>query len=171
MRLSKVIGAALAGVCLLAMIGCDARDDASTPATAPSPGVAAGEANARQAILRLEQEWTAALARKDLAWYERNVAPEYRTILASGRVVPRSEVVAHVRDSPPARDLKLEGVEVRLYGKTAVSVVTQSFTLEGGKPGRLRITDVWKAMPNGRWVVVHSHESSLAAEQPQPPGD
>lgn len=146
---------------LALLVGCD---NPPRPA-AKQPRPEASAEDTRQAILRLEGEWARALATKDLTWYDRHVAPGYRTIVGSGRPVPRAEVIDHVRNSPPARDLRIEQAEVRVHGDIAVAVVTQSFTLADGKPGRLRITDVWKRGARGRWQVVHSHESTLRADQ------
>ena len=122
---------------------------------------AAQEEPVAQAIDRLEREWTAAHVRKDLGWYDRHVAPDYRTIVG-GRAVSRAEVVEHVRSSPPGQRVTVEAVEVRPYGDAAVATVTQSYTTADGKSGRSRITDVWVKSPQGAWTVVHSHEGPAA---------
>ena len=157
------------GASILLLPGCDRPDrpdGAAANAAANSSQADAGAkaAQDRRAILRLESEWAAALVARDTAWFDRHVAPDYSTIVAGGRIVPRSEVVALVRNSPPARDLRIEQAEVRLLGDTAVATVTQSFTLASGRPARLRITDVWRRSGKG-WVAVHSHESNVAAER------
>lgn len=156
--------AALAAACCALLAACDGGGQPPRPAGPSRAQPAAGDEAARDTVLRLEREWALALARKDLAWYDRHVAPEFRTILSSGRILPRAAVVEHVRNSPPARDVRLEQAEVRLYGEVALATVTQSFAKADGSPGRLRMTDLWSRSSGDRWMVVHSHETSL------PPG-
>lgn len=137
---------------------------AGSPQSAAAPNVEAD----KQAIVALERDWAAALVRKDVDWYSRNAAADFRTILSGGGMLSRAQVIAHVRNSPPARNLALEESDVRIFGNAAVATVTQSFERANGKPGRLRITDVWVRSEKGQWMVVQSHESSLA---PSPPAD
>lgn len=152
-----------AGCVLLA--GCDSGRPTNRPSNQPSGPTTSVAQGAKQIIIGLEREWAAALTRKDLNWYQRNLSPSYQTVLGNGQVLSRSEVVEHVRTSPPAQGLKLDQADVRVYGNAAVATTTQSFTRRDGRTARLRVTDVWTKADNGRWTAVHTHESLIADDR------
>jgi ketosteroid isomerase-like protein len=144
------------------LAGCG--DASRAPTNVAANDAAAGRPQAvetpAQAIERLEREWAGAHVRKDLGWYDRYVAADYRSVLADGRIASRADIVEHLRSSAPGQAVKVEQVDVRVYGDTAVATVTQSFNTASGKAGRSRITDVW-VKSGSRWMVRHSHEGPL----------
>ena len=152
-----------AGLVLLA--GCDADGPANRTGNQPAKPTNSAAEDPKQAILRLEREWAAALTGKDLSWYQRNLSPAYQTVLANGRILSRAEVIEHIRTAPPAQGLKLDQADVRVHGNAAVATTTQSFTRQDGRTGRLRVTDVWTKSGTGQWIAVHTHESWLAEDQ------
>ena len=156
--------AIVAAAASLALPGCDSPER-SPSSSERAPIASAPAEDPRHAVLRLEREWASALTRKDLAWFERHLARDFRTVLGSGQVMSRDQVIEHVRRSPPALDVRLDQGDVRTYPNAAVATVTQSFARRSGGRSRLRISDVWIRSDDGRWVVVHSHETPLAATQ------
>lgn len=152
-----------AGWVLLA--GCDSDQPTFSPSNQPSRPTASAVQDQKEVIMGLERDWTAALSRKDLAWYQRNLSPTYQTVLGNGRVLSKSEVIEHMRTAPPAQGLKLDQADVRVHGDTAVAVTTQSFTRRDGRTARLRVTDVWTRSETAQWVAVHTHESLIADDQ------
>lgn len=152
--------AAAAGCVLL--LGCGEPARAPTNAAANDPQAARpGPAEpAERTIERLEREWALAHVRKDLGWYQRHVAPDYRSVLTDGRIASRAEIIEHLQSSPPGQAIKVDQVDVRVHGDSAVATVTQSFNTASGRTGRSRITDVW-VRSGGRWTVRHSHEGPL----------
>ena len=153
------------GAGLLLLAGCDADRPANRSIDHPSRPANSAAAKDPQVIIGLEREWAAALTQKDLNWYQRNLSPTYQTVLGNGRVLSRSEVIEHIRTAPPARGLKLDQAHVRVHSNAAVAITTQSFTRRDGQTARLRVTDVWTRSDAGRWVAVHTHESSIADGQ------
>ncbi len=155
----------IAGVSVLCLLLAGCGEPAPAPATdvaknAAEPVRAPPAEPAARAIERLEREWAAAHVRKDVDWYDRHVAPDYRSVLTDGRIASRADIVAHLRSSAPGQAVTVDAVEVRDYGDTAVATVTQSFTTASGTKGRSRITDVW-VRSGGRWMVRHSHEGRI----------
>ena len=147
--------------CVL-LVGCGEASRAPTNAAANNAAAAqSGPVESpEQAIGRLEREWALAHVRKDLGWYDRYVAPDYRSVLADGRIASRADIVEHLRSAAPGQAVKVDEVDVRVYGDAAVATVTQSFTTASGKAGRSRITDIWVKSGSG-WKVHHSQEGPL----------
>ena len=155
----------LAAACML-LTACDSDRPANRRSDQPSrPANAAAVEDPKQVIIGLEREWAAALTRKDLAWYQRNLSSAYQTVLGNGRVLSRPEVIEHIRTSLPAQGLKLDQADVKVHGNTAIAITTQSFTRRDGRTARLRVTDVWTRSETGRWMAVHTHESLIADDQ------
>ena len=144
------------------LVGCSDAGRAPTDVAADNAAAAQPPAvePPEQAIERLEREWAGAHVRKDLNWYNRYVASDYRSVLADGRIASRADIVEHLRSAEPGQAVKVEAVDVRVYGDAAVATVTQSFNTASGKAGRSRITDVWVKSGSG-WKVRHSHEVPL----------
>ena len=144
------------------LAGCG--DGGPAPANVAANNATAAQSQAveapQQVIERLEREWAGAHVRKDLGWYDRYVAPDYRSVLADGRIASRADIVEHLRSAAPGQAVKVDSVDVHVYGDAAVATVTQSFTTASGKAGRSRITDVWVKSGSG-WTVRNSHEGPL----------
>jgi ketosteroid isomerase-like protein len=121
-------------------------------APCPAPGdAAAGEVEA------LERELVAAIARGDLATYDRIVAEDYVAFEASGRTSTKPEILASY--SSGARkytNLEIFDVEGRAFGETAVvSAKTKGMRRDGSRdvPNRVRYIRVY-ARRNGSWRAV-----------------
>ncbi len=148
---------ALAMTCMI-VLGCR---EASPPAAGQTPR---SDAVTEARVGDLEREWSDAYARKDFGWYDRHVATEHRTVLSDGRVVTRANGIEYMKTSPPPQQISTDEAEVRVYGDVAVALVTQSYIGSDGKPGRLRMTDVWVRTPDQDWKVVHSQEAAISVE-------
>lgn len=88
----------------------------SAVATPPAPvSVPAPDAE------RLERELVAAIAKTDLAAYDRIVADDYVVIDATGKEITKAEVMASYRDGTRKyTDLEIFDVRSRLFGDTAI---------------------------------------------------
>lgn len=148
--------AGIAAGCLL-LLGCGEPARAPANVAADDKRPARPAETAERTIERLEREWAVAHVRKDLGWYQRHVSPDYRSVLTDGRIVSRTEIIDHLKSSPPGQAIAIDQVDVRVHDEAAVATVTQSFTTASGRTGRSRITDVW-VKSGDRWTVRHSHE-------------
>jgi ketosteroid isomerase-like protein len=151
----------------------DATSDSARPA-AVTAGAAQGAtrdtAAVRQALLQLEQQWTAAHVSRDPAALDRILAEEYVGVTATGDYWPKAEEIAMTRAgtaSDPAAASAAQApdsVHVRLYGDVALMT---SRIAEPGKgsagPRHYYYTSayVWR---DGRWQAVMGHVSGAAAK-------
>ena len=152
-------------VLLVLSLGCTSTQSAR-PAASP--------AEAADAVRAAEQEWNAAIDRRDAAAMQGFLAPTY--FLAVGvqgrpvQVIPRETWLA----SLPLYDIRsysIDDMRVNVYGD--VAIVTMLFTQEAvvgperrDRSAQFFITDVWVRHPEG-WRVAERHSSR--PEQPRPP--
>jgi len=125
------------------------------------PGGAAAE------LENLERELVAAIARGDLATYDRIVADDYVAFEASGKESPKAEIMASYRSGARRyTNLEIFDVKARIYGDTAVvTAKTRGLRKEGDRdvPNRVRYVRVF-ARRDGRWRAVAQMAAPLAEE-------
>lgn len=135
---------------------------------AATPSRATREAT-EKALVALEGKWMGALHQRDASALSQLVADDFTL------VSPRLVISAGDRDKyfqHAMRDLNLtsydfEGLNVRLYGRTAVvsGRIKQSASAAGEDwGGNYHFTDVWVSR-DGAWQVVSRHMSALPAEK------
>ena len=133
---------------------------------APPCAAAAGEAAARD-VERLERELVDAIARSDLAAYDRIVADDYVAYEASGKESAKAEILASYRSGARHYSgLEIFDVHTRVFGDTAVvSARTKGFRREGDHevPNNVHYIRVY-ARREGRWRAV----TQMAAPLPNP---
>jgi ketosteroid isomerase-like protein len=113
--------------------------------------------DAARAVEDLERELVAAIAKTDLATYDRIVADDYVVVDATGRDIPKSEVIASYRSGTRRyTNLEIFDVRGRVFGDTAiVAARTKGLRREDGKdvPNDVRYVRVY-ARRDGRWRAV-----------------
>lgn len=129
-------------------------------------------------LTRLEQRWGEAFVKRDFAFIERIVAPEYRLVVAqpdgSVAIIRREEWMSNTRDWTH-QAFAIEVVDVNRAGDTAIVSAQGLWTVTmrpGTAPRRIRffVTDTWMRK-HGEWNVVHrySHRLPDAAWPPVAP--
>src|ERR1041385_5604380 len=122
-------------------------------------GAAAQDSTSRT-LLRLEDEWPAALVRRDARVFERLLADGF-IYTEDDRTVGRAAVMRDlVQGTDTVTSAHNEGMEVHPFGATAI--VTGWLVIQGHGAGgrfdrRYRFTDVWMQR-NGRWRIVAAHD-------------
>lgn len=126
-------------------------------------------------ISQLEQRWGEAFVKRDFAFIERIVAPEYKLSLASNDgVVSLVDRATWMRNSRAwdHRGFEIQMVYVATAGRTAVATVQGLWTVkkDDGLPAqalRFLVTDTW-VKRNGQWQVIwrYSHRLPQAAWPP-----
>ncbi|MBA2713924.1 MAG: nuclear transport factor 2 family protein [Rubrobacteraceae bacterium] len=124
----------------------------------------------REALLRLEAEWTAAHVSRDPAALGRLLADEYVGVTATGDFWPKADEIAMTRAGSavdPAASTSsqpLDSVRVRVYGD--VALMTARITDKSGDRSRPAAQHyyytsayVWRG---GRWQAVMGHVSRTA---------
>ena len=120
-------------------------------------------------VERLEKELVAAIAKTDLATYDRIVADDYIAFQASGKESTKAEIMASYR----AGTLHYTGLEIfevrgRVFGDTAVvSARTKGTRREGDHdvPNNVQYIRVY-ARRDGRWRAVAQKAAPLPAPTP-----
>jgi len=124
----------------------------------PLCGQARREARPPQPI-QLEEEWAAALVRRDTRAFERLLAPGF-VYTENALVMDRKEVIKSVTGPDRVQWARNEGLKVHDFGD--VQVITGVLHLRGrGKDGpfdrRFQFTDTWQRR-NGRWQVIAAQD-------------
>ncbi len=116
------------------------------------------------------QSYFDAINSGNTAGVARHRIPEY-SVFVGGGLIDRSSSIAQQRadfqaltDTGREVDLRIQHLEVRIYGNTAVftGYVTGTNTLSDGTviPSRQQRTGVW-IKQGGQWKEVHRHASPL----------
>jgi len=134
-------------------------------ATLIGPGLIQGraegssDAEAVQAITRIEQDWGAAFLTKDVATIERFEAPEWTFIGPGGELQTKAQSSDDLKSGNYVCTANhLDHLDVRVYGDTAVALglETEKSTYKGqDSSGQYRFTDVF-VKRNGVWLAVAS---------------
>jgi ketosteroid isomerase-like protein len=124
---------------------------AALPCSASPPDGAAEQ------VERLERELVAAIAKTDLATYDRIVADDYVAFLATAKESTKAEILAAYRSGTlHYTDLEIFDVHGRVFGDTAVvSARTKGLRREGDRdvPNNVHYIRVY-ARRDGRWRAV-----------------
>jgi ketosteroid isomerase-like protein len=131
---------------------------ATPPAAAPAPSPVEVEAE----ITRLENEWVAAIVKKDIDMVNEILADDFNGTGANGATFPKATALEELKTGAYAvESMQMDEVSVNVYGDTAVSFTSQQEKSKyGGKDssGHYHFTNVW-VKRNGKWQVVASHGS------------
>jgi ketosteroid isomerase-like protein len=132
----------------------------SVPARAES-------ASAAREVEGLERELVAAIAKGDVATYDRIVAEDYVAFEASGKTSTKAEILASYRSGARKyTNLEIFDVEGRVFGDAAVvSAKTKGLRKEGDRdvPNRVRYIRVYSKR-DGRWRAVTQMAAPLQEE-------
>jgi hypothetical protein len=146
------------------------NDSTQHAATAPQER---DTAQARQAVLRLEEELFQSYARGDTAPAARILAEDYMGITGDGNRETKAQAIAALRrDSTTAStatldSIRIDSTTVQVYGNAAVAQSSGTFQVHNGRQSAtvgLRNTDVF-AWRDGRWQIVATHLSKVAPPQ------
>ena len=137
---------------------------------APAPADAA-----TAEIARLEQQWGDAFVKRDFAFIDRIVAPEFRLVGADddgsygitlrGEWMKNAKLFVH-------HGFTVETVDVNRAGDTAVASAKGLWTVSfrpgaPAMPIRFFVTDTW-VRRGGQWQVVHRYSHRLGTAPPPP---
>ena len=109
--------------------------------------------------IKLEDQWTTALVRRDTRTFERLLAPNF-VYTEDATVMSRGDVIRSVTGSDRVEWARNEGMKVHDFGD--VHVITGVLHLRGrGKEGafdrRYQFTDTWQRR-NGRWQIIAAQD-------------
>ncbi len=109
--------------------------------------------------IQLEDQWAAALVRRDTQTFERLLAPGF-VYTEDASVMDRKAVIKSVSGPDRIEWARNEGLKVHDFGD--VQVITGVLHLRGkGKQGpfdrRFQFTDTWQRR-NGRWQIIAAQD-------------
>ncbi|MFL5574646.1 MAG: nuclear transport factor 2 family protein [Gemmatimonadaceae bacterium] len=125
------------------------------------PAAAAQTSPDARALLRLEDQWAAAVVKRDGATFQRLLAPGF-VYTENDQTMSRDDVLRSVTaGSDSVTEAHNEGMQVHAYGP-ATAVVTGWLAMRGRGSGgpfdrRYRFTDTW-VKSGGRWRIVAAHD-------------
>ena len=112
-------------------------------------------------LVRLENQWTAGLVKRDRATFEKLLAPKF-VYTENDKLMSRADVIHEVAaGSDRVTAARNEGMVVHEYGPTT-AVVTGWLIVEGRGTGgafthRYRFTDTWVKGPTS-WQIVAAQD-------------
>ena len=130
----------------------------ATPLAAQTPSTAEKE------LLKLEDDWNVAGAKKDAALLDRILAAEYFGTGVDGTTTTKSQELATLKGSSTRTPFVLSALKAQVYGDTAVvtGVNTGDGVFDGKEvKGAIRFTDVF-VRRDGRWQCVASQGTYVA---------
>jgi ketosteroid isomerase-like protein len=121
--------------------------------------------SAEQELLKLEQEWTNANVKADLAFLDRILAEDWVFTDPEGVIWTKAQSLAVLKSGEDAiASMVPSDMKARVYGDAAVvtGLNTTKETLKGKDiSGLYRWTDTW-IKKAGRWQCVATHASKIA---------
>jgi hypothetical protein len=134
----------------------------NTPTNASNaPALSAVAENTDQAITGLENQWVAAIVKKDTATIDRLLADDFSGT-TDDQIYSKTDAIEDVKNGTH-ESLELDNIKVRTFGDTAVVTMGQTEKSRHGDTdfsGHYLFTDVW-ARKNGQWIAVASHGSRV----------
>jgi ketosteroid isomerase-like protein len=132
---------------------------------ASSPVQAQGPSSAERELVRLENDWSTALQKRDTAFLQKLFADEFLSTDATGAAFNKAQEIANWTTEGARLDsFLLSDLKVHVYGDTAV--VTGVNTMKGTYRGQdfggaFRFTDVF-VKRGGRWQAVATQATLVA---------
>jgi ketosteroid isomerase-like protein len=117
---------------------------------------------------RLNQEYVDAFMNADVNWYREHLTDEFICIESDGSLVHKQKFLTNVAKGPDVADYKLEQVEVRIYGDTALVQATGLWTGRDGSKGMSRYIDVY-VKEESKWKTVSAQITRTSSIGPRGP--
>jgi hypothetical protein len=123
------------------------------------PAVAQQSPTGASTPIKLEEQWTSALVRRDTGTFDRLLAPNF-VYTEDAAVMTRGDVMKSVTGSDYVEWARNEGMKLHDFGD--VHVITGVLHLRGkGEKGRFdrryQFTDTWQRR-NGRWQIIAAQD-------------
>ena len=149
---------------ILITAGCQSNGGSSNGVAAPR--ARADAPDARQAIPKLLEEYSAALLKKDYAALERIWADDLTFVNPRGELLTKSQRLANLRSGATAfKTIDTSETAVRAFGDNAAAVAVTRVKVDahyGGQEGsgEYRVTTAW-ARPRGPWQMFAVHMTRI----------
>jgi len=121
----------------------------------------------QQVLIKLERDWNDAFYKKDVAFIESILAPEFTATYDDGSRGDKAKELALTREfNQQVESAVQDDFTVKIFGETAVVFFT--LKLVGIKQGQrselaLSYTDVW-VLRDGNWRCVSAHSTRVTSK-------
>lgn len=121
----------------------------------------------QQALIKLERDWNDAFYKKDVAFIESILAPEFTATYDDGSRGDKAKELALTKEfNQQVESAVQDDFTVKIFGNTAIVFFT--LKLVGVKQGQrselaLSYTDVW-VLRDGRWLCVSTQSTRVSAK-------
>ncbi len=105
----------------------------------------------------LNREYIRSVVESDVAWFDRNLAPEFFCTNRDGSFVDRAAFLAQTARPITFLNFDLHDVQVRVLGDFALIHARTTYTLPNGQAAASRYTDAWARQTDNRWLAVSAH--------------
>ena len=128
--------------------------------SAPAADCPKNQSKTEAALIELEQNWAAALSRKDADAVACMVADEFEDADVDGSLHTRSQMLEHIPQRKPGTN-RLSEMRAHVQGNSAFTRGLNTVVDASGKVvARVRFTDVF-IYRDGRWQALAGHETLL----------
>lgn len=105
-------------------------------------------------ILDSERQWAESVATGDTSAIERILADDFIGVDPKGHLYTKQKMIDETRNAPTYFvSNRLNDVNVRFYGSTAIAQGSETWEKHSGERGRFVWTDTWLRR-NGRWQIA-----------------
>jgi uncharacterized protein (TIGR02246 family) len=120
-----------------------------------------------QAIRKIEQDWIAAIAKRDAAYMAQIEADDYMLTGPDGKLLNKQEDIKNVTTGDTVfDDVRIDDVKIRFYGDTAIANglgTIKAHMKQEDLSGQYSWTDVF-VKQNGQWKAVAAQVTMVAKE-------
>jgi ketosteroid isomerase-like protein len=115
-------------------------------------------ASDRAYIQESESAWAKSVATNDVSVLERILADDFVGVDVDGSHYSKANAIADYRKGPSSFVInRLNEVEIRFYGNTAIAQGNESWKKKDGTVGRFVWTDTW-IKRDGKWQIVAAED-------------
>jgi len=116
----------------------------------------ANPASDLKTLLTLNQDYIRSVQMSDVQRFTEILGDDFLCSLPDGSLIDRTKFLEQTARPVTISNLQVHDVDVRLMGDVAIVHARTTFTMQDGRAGSGRYTDVW-ARRNGQWVAVSAH--------------
>lgn len=113
-------------------------------------------------LRQMNDDYVRAFLGCDVARFRAILADDFSGVLADGRVIDKAEFLREAAEPPDARDLRLHGVTIRVFGDSAVVAALVTYARGSGTGVRTRYSSIY-ARRGGLWQIVWVQWTRVAA--------
>ncbi|MBM3644230.1 MAG: nuclear transport factor 2 family protein [Alphaproteobacteria bacterium] len=113
-------------------------------------------ARERAVLTELNRHYIRSVEQSDVAWFEANLANDFRCTTADGRLLDKAGFLSHTAAGAGVSGLLAHDVLIRLFRDFAIIHARTTYRKADGTAGSGRYTDDWQ-WRDGRWQCVSAH--------------